>query len=226
MQLLSDVLSTCFRLQSGRAVSAQDSFPDPSRAEASQLDLLSASFFPLRLIGITRRTASDSVSVSQLSLARIATLGVPRLGGRHASASVKDSHHLDTLVTQKTQKVRMFLLAHPRVHLHFTPTYSFWLNQVECRVRSTNASRPLLVPRNGRMLILHRFLSTAAPRRGPSSTSSNSPHQSFSCSATVSWMWLDRRWNPTVTPHSQRKSLQRDGSSNPPLVCAAQVRQL
>jgi len=38
---------------------------------------------------------------------------------------------LDNLATHKTQKVRAFLAAHPRVHLHFTPTYSSWLNQVE-----------------------------------------------------------------------------------------------
>lgn len=38
---------------------------------------------------------------------------------------------LDNLATHKTQKVRTFLAAHPDVHLHFTPTYSSWLNQVE-----------------------------------------------------------------------------------------------
>jgi len=38
---------------------------------------------------------------------------------------------LDNLATHKTQKVRTFLATHPRVHLHFTPTYSSWLNQVE-----------------------------------------------------------------------------------------------
>jgi transposase len=38
---------------------------------------------------------------------------------------------LDNLATHKTQKVRTFLSAHPRVRLHFTPTYSSWLNQVE-----------------------------------------------------------------------------------------------
>jgi transposase len=38
---------------------------------------------------------------------------------------------LDNLATHKTQKVRTFLAAQPRVHLHFTPTYSSWLNQVE-----------------------------------------------------------------------------------------------
>lgn len=38
---------------------------------------------------------------------------------------------LDNLATHKTQKVRTFLAAHPNVYLHFTPTYSSWLNQVE-----------------------------------------------------------------------------------------------
>ena len=38
---------------------------------------------------------------------------------------------LDNLATHKTQKVRTFLAAHADVRLHFTPTYSSWLNQVE-----------------------------------------------------------------------------------------------
>jgi transposase len=38
---------------------------------------------------------------------------------------------LDNLATHKTQAVRTFLVEHPRVRLHFTPTYSSWLNQVE-----------------------------------------------------------------------------------------------
>jgi transposase len=38
---------------------------------------------------------------------------------------------LDNLSAHKTQAVRDFLAAHSRVHLHFTPTYSSWLNQVE-----------------------------------------------------------------------------------------------
>jgi transposase len=37
----------------------------------------------------------------------------------------------DNLSTHKTQAVRTFLLEHPTVRLHFTPTYSSWLNQVE-----------------------------------------------------------------------------------------------
>ncbi|MGH9566581.1 MAG: IS630 family transposase [Candidatus Angelobacter sp.] len=37
----------------------------------------------------------------------------------------------DNLSAHKTAKVATFLEVHPRVQLHFTPTYSSWLNQVE-----------------------------------------------------------------------------------------------
>ncbi len=38
---------------------------------------------------------------------------------------------LDNLSAHKTHKVASFLQDHPNVKLHFTPTYSSWLNQVE-----------------------------------------------------------------------------------------------
>lgn len=38
---------------------------------------------------------------------------------------------VDNLSAHKTQKVRTFLAAHPSVRVHYTPTYSSWLNQVE-----------------------------------------------------------------------------------------------
>jgi len=38
---------------------------------------------------------------------------------------------VDNLSAHKTQQVRTFLVAHPQVQLHYTPTYSSWLNQVE-----------------------------------------------------------------------------------------------
>jgi transposase len=38
---------------------------------------------------------------------------------------------LDNLSAHKSAKVRSFLEATPRITLHFTPTYSSWLNQVE-----------------------------------------------------------------------------------------------
>src|SRR5436309_5736648 len=37
----------------------------------------------------------------------------------------------DNLSAHKTKRVDEFLTAHANVHLHFTPTYSSWLNQVE-----------------------------------------------------------------------------------------------
>ena len=38
---------------------------------------------------------------------------------------------LGNLSAHKTQLVRDFLALHPQVQLHFTPTYSSWLNQIE-----------------------------------------------------------------------------------------------
>jgi transposase len=37
----------------------------------------------------------------------------------------------DNLSTHKSPVVQRWLVAHPRVQLHFTPTYSSWINQVE-----------------------------------------------------------------------------------------------
>lgn len=38
---------------------------------------------------------------------------------------------LDNYATHKTPDVKKWLLAHPRFHLHFTPTSASWLNLVE-----------------------------------------------------------------------------------------------
>jgi transposase len=55
------------------------------------------------------------------------------LGDIVASQSKGRAIHViaDNLSTHKTQAVRTFLVAHPNVRIHFTPTYSSWLNQVE-----------------------------------------------------------------------------------------------
>lgn len=54
---------------------------------------------------------------------------------RHIEASVpkKLDVHLvvDNYVTHKHESVRRWLAARPRFHIHYTPTYSSWLNQVE-----------------------------------------------------------------------------------------------
>ena len=38
---------------------------------------------------------------------------------------------IDNYATHKTPAVQRWLVAHPRFHLHFTPTKGSWLNQVE-----------------------------------------------------------------------------------------------
>jgi transposase len=55
------------------------------------------------------------------------------LGDILASQPVGREIHViaDNLSAHKTDKVAEFLAAHPQVHLHYTPTYSSWLNQVE-----------------------------------------------------------------------------------------------
>jgi transposase len=46
--------------------------------------------------------------------------------------SRKEIHVIaDNLSAHKTDTVKKFLADHPHVHMHFTPTYSSWLNQVE-----------------------------------------------------------------------------------------------
>jgi putative transposase len=54
---------------------------------------------------------------------------------RHLDASVPkhlDLHLIvDNYATHKHQRVRRWLAARPRYHIHYTPTYSSWLNQVE-----------------------------------------------------------------------------------------------
>jgi transposase len=48
---------------------------------------------------------------------------------------------LDNYATHKHAKVQAWLGNHPRVRLHFTPTYASWLNLVECASQSWNARR-------------------------------------------------------------------------------------
>lgn len=38
---------------------------------------------------------------------------------------------VDNYSTHKCAKVRLSLVVRPRFHVHYTPTYSSWLNQVE-----------------------------------------------------------------------------------------------
>src|SRR5256712_12863972 len=65
---------------------------------------------------------------------------------------------LDNYATHKTQEIRQWFLRHPRYTLHFTPTHSSWLNQVErwfglLSQRQIKARFPLQCARTG---ICHR----------------------------------------------------------------------
>ena len=55
------------------------------------------------------------------------------LGEVVATRALDEEIHviLDNLSTHKTKLVKAFLDEHPNVTLHYTPTYSSWLNQVE-----------------------------------------------------------------------------------------------
>src|SRR5664280_1166570 len=44
---------------------------------------------------------------------------------------IRDSLVVDNVSTHKTPEIKKWLLRHPRFHLHFTPTYSSWMNLVE-----------------------------------------------------------------------------------------------
>ena len=50
-----------------------------------------------------------------------------------ATPPVLDLHLiLDNAATHKTALIQRWVLKRPRVHLHFTPTSSSWINLVEC----------------------------------------------------------------------------------------------
>jgi hypothetical protein len=42
-----------------------------------------------------------------------------------------EATQIDNYTTHKSPVITKWLAAHPRFHMHFTPTYSSWLNQVE-----------------------------------------------------------------------------------------------
>ena len=72
---------------------------------------------------VVGRTAAPHTSAECVRFLRTVVDTQPRRRELHIT--------VDNLSAHKTQQVRSFLLAHPAVHLHYTPTYSSWLNQME-----------------------------------------------------------------------------------------------
>ncbi len=99
---------------------------------------------------------------------------------------------VDNLSAHKTQAVKDWLAAHPRVTMHYTPTYSSWLNQVEswfarierdCIARGIFTSTTDLTRKLLRYIKLHN--ETCQPfvwryrdvtRRMPATRKSTTPH--------------------------------------------------
>ena len=82
---------------------------------------------------------------------------IGKTSARHAAGDFKDfldridrtvepglAVHLicDNLSVHKAPAVKRWLLEHPRFQLHFTPTYSSWLNQVERWFAELQRRRP------------------------------------------------------------------------------------
>ena len=83
-------------------------------------------------------TAQEAPAIGRSSAASRPTVTVPAgklfvLGDIVTSQPECREIHViaDNLSAHKTDKVNHFLANHPNVHMHFTPTYSSWLNQVE-----------------------------------------------------------------------------------------------
>ena len=77
---------------------------------------------------------------------------------------------LDNLSTHKTKLVEAFLNEHPNVTLHFTPTYSSWLNQVELwfsKVQRDVLSRGIFTSTADLARKLRRYTDAYAKRANP-----------------------------------------------------------
>ena len=56
---------------------------------------------------------------------------LPQPDRRHCARRARRARRLDNSSTHKTPAIQRWLVRHPRFTLHFTPTYSSWLNLVE-----------------------------------------------------------------------------------------------
>jgi transposase len=92
-----------------------------ARPPAGTLSLYAA--FNTKIGEVLGRTASRHTSAEFVAFLTDIVVNQPR---------GKETHVIvDNLSTHKTAQVTQFLIDYPKVHLHFTPTYSSWLNQVE-----------------------------------------------------------------------------------------------
>ena len=94
------------------------------------------------------------------------------LGEVVATRALDEEIHviLDNLSTHKTKLVEAFLDEHPNVTLHFTPTYSSWLNQVELwfsKVQRDVLSRGIFTSTADLARKLRRYIDAYSKRAKP-----------------------------------------------------------
>lgn len=101
----------------------------PGRAEAHGFEYVrhgTRSLYAALDVGTGRvqgKVAARHTSVEFVDFLKTVTRSAPRGKAIHFV--------VDNLSAHKTQAVKDWLAAHPRVTMHYTPTYSSWLNQVE-----------------------------------------------------------------------------------------------
>src|SRR6185295_7387440 len=103
---------------------------------------------------------------------------------RHIDGQVRPTHDVhivvDNFTTHKHPRVKRWIAARPRLHVHHTPTYTSWLNQVEIwftRIRrGTFSSVKELIERIDRFI--RTYNETACLSSGPPSLNRFSPNLS------------------------------------------------
>ena len=93
---------------------------------------------------------------------------------------------LDNLSAHKTQAVREFLEAHPKVRFHFTPTYSSWLNQIEiwfAKIEREVIARGVFTSLSDLSRKLMNYIRASARYARPIRWSYTNPKRRFSTSA-------------------------------------------
>src|SRR5271155_3945947 len=85
----------------------------------------------------------------------------------------------DNLSAHKAKRVEQFLAAHPKVHLHYTPTYFSWLNQVEkwfAKIERDVIARGVFTSVRDLARKLKRYLGHNNHAPNPSSGPTATPH--------------------------------------------------
>ncbi len=77
---------------------------------------------------------------------------------------------LDNLNIHKNEAAKQWLLRHPRVHFHYTPTHASWMNMIECFFSILSKQASLEENGNGSSFMVN-FASRGAARVGPFSWS-------------------------------------------------------